>query len=452
MRQFDPPTVHLLERDDLHILFCKDSLEFFEISKEEALVIRETTAENRTFTDPVEISYIKKNPTLNILQLNISEDCNLHCTYCIADGGNFGRESRLMTPEIALRGLKILLAHYKKINAIQFFGGEPLLNLPTIKAVVEYLYACKEKDANFSIPKLNINTNGTILNSQIISLIKEYSILVVISLDGPKDIHDQFRQTGSGQGTFDQILQNIRLMYQETGQPSGIELVYGTHLLKKGWGLERTLRYLKQILPANLPTLFAAPLLVTENSPKEIQKYAGYHPDLIPTYRALIKKGFLKIKRGVKPVFSYKIDNMIKNLMNKQPVKYFCLPSKSKLMIDASGNFLPCNAFVDKKDFVIGHISNPEGFKENIDRYEDLFLAKRKTLHYRDCAQCWAFNLCTFCLAHLFKGHRPEFDELDENICLLQRAITEEVIFQISAINKIPSAWENFLKYLEAKM
>lgn len=450
LSQFDPKAVHLLERDGLHILFCKDSLEFFEISKEDADAIRLTIIENKTFIDQAEITEIKNDSALNILQLNVSEDCNLHCKYCVADGGNFGRERKLMTPEIALRGLKILLSHYKKIKAIQFFGGEPLLNLPTIKTVVEYLSAQKDTDPNFSLPMFNINTNGTILNREIISLIKKYSIVIVISLDGPEFIHDQWRKTRSGKRTFQKILKNINTLYQETGQPSGIELVFGTHFLEQGWGLRKSLEYLEDILPTKQHTLFAAPLLISENSPEELKKYAGYHQDLIPTYRALIRKGFAEIKRGSKPIFSSKIEGIITSLMKKQPAKYFCLPSKSKLMIDASGNFIPCNAFVDKKDFIIGDVNNPDKFKKNIGQFEDLFLAKRKTIHYKDCAQCWAFNLCTFCLAHLFQGETPKFDQLDPNICLLQQAIVEEVILQISSINKIPADWKKFEKFIQA--
>ena len=68
------------------------------------------------------------------LVLHVAEDCNMRCGYCYADFGRYGGEARLMT---AVRG-SIVDAFFDGLDEarlhVTFFGGEPLLNVPAIRA------------------------------------------------------------------------------------------------------------------------------------------------------------------------------------------------------------------------------------------------------------------------------------------------------------------------------
>lgn len=452
MSEIDPKRVHLIERDDIHILFFKDTLEFFEIPAHVADEARPVVLQNPEFIDIEEISLKREdgNNKLNILQLNISEDCNLQCEYCVADGGRYGRDAILMTPEIALQALDLFYSYYDEIRTIQFFGGEPFLNVKVIREVAKYVSLQKEKVPDFQLPILNINTNGTILNDEIISLINDYSLQIVISLDGVPMIHDRFRKTRSGEDTYNRIVENIHRMSEKTNQPSAYEMVYGTHYNEAGWSLRKTLEYLDQNLPTKEHVIFTAPLLVSDTTAPHLKEYSGYHEDLIePTFEA-IRLGFEDIKKDKKPLFHYIINKFIKNLMGKKPVRLFCGPCVSKLMVDASGNIYPCNALVDKEDFKIGHVSNKNCLSQNLSKHQEFFLSKRKTTHYKECATCWAFNLCHFCMAHIFQGDKPDMDQLNPEICKFHRAIIEEVVVEIGRISKNPEAWQRFKQYVEA--
>ena len=57
-----------------------------------------------------------------------------------------------------------------------------------------------------------IQTNGTLLDNEWCQFFKENSFLVGISLDGPQEIHDTFRVDKKGQGTFDRVMQGLRLL------------------------------------------------------------------------------------------------------------------------------------------------------------------------------------------------------------------------------------------------
>src|ERR1035437_6681858 len=51
-----------------------------------------------------------QGPPVRALSLSIAQKCNLACTYCYAQEGNFGREERNMEPEVAFAALDLMLA------------------------------------------------------------------------------------------------------------------------------------------------------------------------------------------------------------------------------------------------------------------------------------------------------------------------------------------------------
>ena len=70
---------------------------------------------------------------------------------------------------------------FKEIHYV-LSGGEPLMNLPVIKEILNY---SQEKIGNSGIKKsIGLITNGTLISPQIISLIKRQNIKISISLDG----------------------------------------------------------------------------------------------------------------------------------------------------------------------------------------------------------------------------------------------------------------------------
>lgn len=108
---------------------------------------------------------IPSNPKIpiNCMDFNISHDCTMHCRYCYGDGGNYGGPKELMHKEVAKKAVDFFLANsgdHKKCEII-FFGGEPLLNMPVLKFVVNY--ARKEFGKKGKIIQFGLTTNATLL-------------------------------------------------------------------------------------------------------------------------------------------------------------------------------------------------------------------------------------------------------------------------------------------------
>jgi uncharacterized protein len=142
--------------------------------------------------------------------------CNFACDYCIqGDHGDYNKNAAKMSMEMAERVAEWTEARMDAIAAksfaLTFFGGEPLLNLPVMYYLAERLWnACQARDMSMGI---SIITNGLLLTPEVVDRLKPYGLGgVKVTLDGDRDTHNRMRPLRGGQGTFDKILNNVRLV------------------------------------------------------------------------------------------------------------------------------------------------------------------------------------------------------------------------------------------------
>jgi putative peptide-modifying radical SAM enzyme len=115
--------------------------------------------------------------------------CNLYCKYC---GGSFRKDKMPWEIKYKLDDLKNLIERDGE-SCICFYGGEPLLNLSFIKAVL------KEVPAK----KFILQTNGLLIKDASIELLNKFDT-ILLSIDGVKEVTDMYR----GNGVYDQVLEN----------------------------------------------------------------------------------------------------------------------------------------------------------------------------------------------------------------------------------------------------
>ena len=131
------------------------------------------------------------------MTLNLTNACNLACQYCFVN-----QENKTMPLDIAKKGIDFIwknLQYHKyelkdieltETSSIIFFGGEPLLTFHTVlKPLVLYM----EKTYNLNEFVLQITTNGTLLNKEILDFFNQYHIGMLISFDGIQEIQDKNR-------------------------------------------------------------------------------------------------------------------------------------------------------------------------------------------------------------------------------------------------------------------
>ena len=156
------------------------------------------------------------------LSLIMSEECNFRCRYCIhfANAKHQFNSAKFMKEEVARASidqyLQMVSANQLEYAYINFGGGEPLLNWPTIAKLLKYI---DEQRAACSVPiRLSLNSNLSLVNDEIAATLARYDVEVAGSLDGFQPGNDAVRLTKSLSGTYTQILTGFQALAR-AGRP-----------------------------------------------------------------------------------------------------------------------------------------------------------------------------------------------------------------------------------------
>ena len=67
----------------------------------------------------------------------LAQECNMRCSYCYGEGGEYNNKG-IMTENVAFQAIDYLVKNSTdELLHIAFLGGEPLLNFPLLKKVVD---------------------------------------------------------------------------------------------------------------------------------------------------------------------------------------------------------------------------------------------------------------------------------------------------------------------------
>lgn len=113
--------------------------------------------------------------------------CELRCSYCYIPK----QDGRVMTVEVAERGVDLALSTDLNDVLIQFFGGEALLAWPVVQHAIDYAMARAArlgKRVGFVV-----SSNGWSLDEDKLDWIKARPIRLELSLDGDERTQNRFR-------------------------------------------------------------------------------------------------------------------------------------------------------------------------------------------------------------------------------------------------------------------
>jgi uncharacterized protein len=139
--------------------------------------------------------------------------CNLNCKYCFytrkADlykGGSFRMSEEVLESYIR----QVIQGHRAPEVTIAWQGGEPTL------MGLDFFRKSIQMERRYARPGQRIintiQTNGTMLDDEWCGFLREHDFLVGISIDGPKDLHDQLRVDAGGGPTFERVMQGLHLL------------------------------------------------------------------------------------------------------------------------------------------------------------------------------------------------------------------------------------------------
>ncbi|MCI9635846.1 MAG: radical SAM protein [Hungatella sp.] len=320
--------------------------------------------------------YIKEGKMLEHLRLNVTEGCNLRCSYCYERVSQVWNQKRIMDWDVAKKAIDQFLFYVqkneKKKISLRFFGGEPLLNWEVIEKTMDYVKGKLPDDTRVSYI---INTNGTLIDDVRAEFFAKHNISVSLSLDGVKDIHDKFRVYPDGSGSFEVVDKNMNHLIKH-GCNFNLSVVCTEETLKRLTELIDYISAKQKKMKYRIPVCFNF-VQITDD---EGQLTEDEKIDLlIKALRYANEKEVQSFGGLTHFVFEKLLHNYIGT---------YCGGSGSEFSVAPSGDIFPCSGL----DIKLG----------NIESFDDIFqsetyvnLCKRKSGNITRCRDCEIECFCS---------------------------------------------------------
>lgn len=274
--------------------------------------------------------------------------CNLACVYCYEHG--VVAEHKVITREAVdafFDYARKNFSDYKIKPYITLFGGEPLVNSPAQRAIIDYIIdRCAEE--GYEVAAV---TNGYDFPDFVDILKKAHVKEMQFTLDGCRDIHDQRRATANGKGTFDKVIAGMAAAV-EAGFPVNLRTVVdleniedlvnlAEYLDSKGWLDLPPARFKTQIgRNYELFSCYSKPQYLMS----QVQLWAEY---------AKLSKLYPILAKFHRPDF-YAIRHLVDT--GELPIASFdtCPACKTEWVFDLNGEIYGCTASCGRQEYLLG--------------------------------------------------------------------------------------------------
>lgn len=356
-----------------------------------------------------QLQYCEQDELKNLLSnciehitLQVTQACNLCCSYCpYADMGSTVQRhhtAKKMSWDTAKSAIDFLLDHSSnsKEIAISFYGGEPTIEFDIVEKAV--LYA----EELFIGKKLSfaLTTNATLLTDHIMKFMAKHKMNILVSMDGPKSIHDKSRRFASGKGSFDIAYNNLKKLvsYYDANEflPISINMVIDPR--NDFDEIEALLEdpLFKRVMVSS--TIIDDMMITKKNHASEnfiekmqYQEFLGLLANLhiidgievsqlVSPYISVVNETYQRLKSGA---------NELSDIGTPGGP---CVPGQHRLFVSTDGTLYPCERVSETSDAMkIGTLQN--GF----DYTKATALLNISQLTEEKCKNCWALLYCNLC-------------------------------------------------------
>ncbi len=380
------------------------------------------------------------------ITLNVTEDCNFRCKYCAYSGlYKYQRthSNKSMSEKIAKGAIDFFNSVSEKspVVYVGFYGGEPLSNFDLIKKVIQY----GEKKLNKKEKFWAITNNGSLIDKDRFYFLTSKNVLLNVSLDGPKKIHDTNRINIHNAPTFDLVYHNLKKLRD-----------YNKEYYNKNVNFAITLSPKSSLL--GIVHFFSTDELV-KNHTYFINNVGKFDTNFF-NFSPVTKENYEKFEREFKIIKKMYIESIVEGRENKFLSSFFrkrlklihnrarsltkiikpngmCIPGLKKIFISTDGRFYPCERVGES--FEIGNIKKGLDSKkifELINNYIEL--------SSEDCTKCWASHFCNLCLSGSREGNEISIERKREQCRDIKNMVNESLVMYCSILEKNPKAFDNF--------
>ena len=324
-----------------------------------------------------------RSNVVKALCLHVAHTCNLNCSYCFAAQGKFHGEAGLMSFETGKRALDFLVEHSgtRRNLEVDFFGGEPLMNFPVVKRLVEYGRSIeKEKNKHF---KFTMTTNCVLMNDEIMDFLNKEMSNVVISIDGRREVHDRMRPTINGKGSYDIIMNKAQEFVRRRNACDKEYYVRGTFTgFNKDFGND-----VLHLADQGFDQISVEPVVTDPKC-----EYALREEDLPEIREEYERLAQIYMDRRANGkwfnFFHFMVDLEGGPCLRKRLTG--CGAGNEYVAVTPDGDIYPCHQFVGRNGYRMGSVLDG-----TFDRDIQAKFAHNTVLNKEKCRDCWARFFCS---------------------------------------------------------
>ena len=360
---------------------------------------------------------LQGDPVIKAMCLHIAHDCNLRCQYCFASDGEYKSGRSLMPLQVGKKALDFLVAHSGTRHHLEvdFFGGEPLMNLEVVKALVAYGRTLEEKyDKEIAF---TITTNCLLIDDAFIDFCDREIHNVVLSIDGRGSVHDAMRRVVNGKGSFAYVFpkaKKMALARQAKGQSYYV----------RGTFTHENLDFAKDVLflaDEGFEQISIEPVVLPTDHPLALQEEDI--PAIREEYRRLAKEYMARRKNEDTwfNFFHFMMDLEDGPCVAKKMSG--CGAGNDYVAVTPQGDVYPCHQFVGQTEFKMGNVITDEFNTRSQKEFRGCHICSKDT-----CRTCWAKYYCSGgCAANAMNFNGSIYAPY-ELACELQKNRIEEAL------------------------
>ncbi|MGC4082506.1 MAG: quinohemoprotein amine dehydrogenase maturation protein [Vicinamibacterales bacterium] len=366
--------------------------------------------------------------------LNVTNQCNLACTYCyeygedkIVDTDN-GKQPKFMSIDTAKQSVEFMLkeAGEAKTAHLTFFGGETLLNFKVLQETIAYARqraAEMGKDVDFSL-----TTNATLLKPEVIKYLVENQVGVTISFDGPPEVQNKFRVFHNGTGSYDIVAPKIKeLLSKHRTRPVGARVT----LTSGNLDVKTIYKHLTEEF--GFREVGFAPVTTSANRTYALDEQGYDH--MLAQFTALAEEFRDAAIEGRHHGFS-NVKETIQEIHQGMSKAYPCGAGIGLMGVSTAGDVALCHRFAGSDDHKLGTV------RDGVDKAAQArFLDTHHLANKTDCSTCWARPTCSGGCYH--EAHTRYGDTTKANLhyCDWIRSWTEVCLRVYAEIADRNPAW-----------
>ncbi|MBT5954746.1 radical SAM protein [bacterium] len=319
--------------------------------------------------------------------------CNFNCVYCYETEEIRSRVDK-MSEEVQEQVIQLVKERVKDSTSIniEWYGGEPLLGYDVIESLSKkMIQICEENNTPFYARMIS---NSFLLTKEKLDTLVDLKVEeIMITLDGPKEIHNMRRRLKGGQGSFDKIMKSIDIASEK------MRVIVRIHIDKDTANTHELLDYFK-----NHPNKHNLNISLTdlhldketiENRPS-LTSSCSTSCSSSDSCSTIKEKVFMENTESSKIKLNF-YDTLKENKMNTYsyfgvgPKKGVCVAEdKNGFVIGPKGELYACSRDIGIEDLITGYLD--DHVRQNEDYEESYF--KFDPTKQDPCMSCNIMPMC----------------------------------------------------------